>query len=433
MLILRDRLGDGAADVDAVVSNDHAGPALVRHSTRRPPAGRRGAGPGRHPLGHVGLDQQLLPPPLVGAGGRDRSGCVRHRHTRVPVVVGTDGSAHGKVAVSWAAAQAAARGSDLQVLVTWNVPAAIAGAVIDPTAFEEEAAQVLKTRWPTWPQPTRRHRPSPVRSSSVAPPRPSSRHRTMPPSRCWAAAVGAASAHCCSARPASRSPPMPTARSSSCPAGGRPPSSTSGQPTGGVVARARSRPARIGAHCRTVVAMTRLGYQIPNFTYPGRDPGRAVRRHPAPGGRGRPERLRHRVGDGPLLPTADAGPPGPGDARVLHAAVGAGPTHRQRAVVGAGDRQHVPGPDAAGQDHHHARCRVAGSGPARASAPGGSSWSTTRSASSSAPSPIGSRSWRRRSRSSPGCCTANGRRWRASGTRCPTPSTSPLRWAGSRS
>ena len=55
--------------------------------------------------------------------------------------------------------------------------------------------------------------------------------------------------------------------------------------------------------------MTRLGYQIPNFTYPGRRPGRAVRRRS-------PRRPRRPTGpgfdtvlrDGPLLPAADARP-----------------------------------------------------------------------------------------------------------------------------
>jgi nucleotide-binding universal stress UspA family protein len=143
-LILRDRLGDAAGDVEAVVSNDHAGPALIRHSTDAHllVVGARGLGAIRSAmLGSISnycLHHSSVP---VGVIGPDASATAHPG----PVVVGTDGSDHGKVAVAWAAAQAAARGSELQILVTWMVPAAVVGAVIDPTAFEEEANQVLAT------------------------------------------------------------------------------------------------------------------------------------------------------------------------------------------------------------------------------------------------------------------------------------------------
>lgn len=140
--ILRVRLGDAAGIVERVVSNDHAGPALVRHSDDSDllVVGARGLGALRAAaLGSISnycLHHATIPVAVIGpeVAAAARTG---------PVVVGTDGSEPAKAAVAWAAAEAAARDRDLQVLVAWNVPAVMAGPVIDPTPFEDAAQDVL--------------------------------------------------------------------------------------------------------------------------------------------------------------------------------------------------------------------------------------------------------------------------------------------------
>ena len=142
----------------------------------------------------------------------------------------------------------------------------------------------------------------------------------------------------------------------------------------------------------------------PQLHLPGRRPGRAVRRR----GRARPRpptrsRVRHRPGDGPLLPAAHARPARAVHARVLHAARRAGPRDLRR----CGSARSSPATPTATRrcwrrsSPRSTSCRTAGR--SSASAPAGSSSSTTPSASSSAPSPTASRSSRRPSRSSCRC------------------------------
>ena len=79
--------------------------------------------------------------------------------------------------------------------------------------------------------------------------------------------------------------------------------------TGGPGGRDAPRPAPRGRlstsrETRETAGMIRLGFQIPNFTYPGVAAGRPVRAGGRRGGHRRVRRLRHRHRDGPLLPTA---------------------------------------------------------------------------------------------------------------------------------
>ena len=130
--------------------------------------------------------------------------------------------------------------------------------------------------------------------------------------------------------------------------------------------------------------MTRLGYQIPNFTYPGVETRRPLRRRSP-----RRPRPPTRSGfDTVLLMDHFYQLPMLGDARrqharVLHDARRAGARDVDRPARRARHRQHVPQPDAAREDHHRARRRERRARPARHRRRAGSSSSTTRSASSS--------------------------------------------------
>ena len=112
--------------------------------------------------------------------------------------------------------------------------------------------------------------------------------------------------------------------------------------------------------------MTRLGYQIPNFTYPGVGPAGlfdAVRPRPRrPSGRAStPSCVMDHFYQLPMLGTAREL-----HARVLHDARPRWPA-RPRAVPARRPRhrQHLPATHAAGQDRHRARRRVERTGPAR--------------------------------------------------------------------
>ena len=185
--------------------------------------------------------------------------------------------------------------------------------------------------------------------------------------------------------------------------------------------------------------MTRLGYQIPNFTYPGVGPAElfdVVAAQAAAADRSGFDTVlvMDHFYQLPMI--------GPPDQYMLEcytllAALARETT--QRAAERARHRQHLPGADAAGQGRSRpsTSCRTAG--PSSASAPAGSSSSTTRSASSSAPSPTASRSSRRPSRSSSAMLTRRApvprrhalhgeRRHQRAAARRPHPD--PDRWLG---
>ena len=92
---------------------------------------------------------------------------------------------------------------------------------------------------------------------------------------------------------------------------------------------------------------------------------RTVRGDRPPGRGSRSLGLRHGAGDGPLLPAPPARAAGQLHGGELHAAGGAGPADVDGPAGCAGHRQHVPQPDAAGQDRHRARPRVVRPGTAR--------------------------------------------------------------------
>ena len=102
-------------------------------------------------------------------------------------------------------------------------------------------------------------------------------------------------------------------------------------------------------------AATRLGFQIPNFTFPGVPDTALFERVAVDGGAGGRVRLRHRLRDGPLLPAADAGAAGVEHVRGVHAARRDRRTHTARAARNARHRQHVPESGAAREDRHVAR------------------------------------------------------------------------------
>ena len=142
-----------------------------------------------------------------------------------------------------------------------------------------------------------------------------------------------------------------------------------------------------GDYCRAGDDSTRI--QIPNFSY-GTGVAELFPTVIAQAGRPRRFRLRLRWTTSTNCPCSE---PRPADAGGLHRR-GAGRGHREGPAGHAGHRQHLPQPDAADEGHHHP-----GRGQRRprhpgASAPAGSNWSTNSSASSSAPSPIGSTSSR---------------------------------------
>lgn len=151
--ILAERLGEGATNVEGVAVNDHAGPALVDQSADGDllVVGARGLGMVRsavlgsisnHCLHHAKVPVAVIGPDVEGV----RSG---------PVVVGTDGSPAAKRAVAWAAAEARARDAELHVLVSWTYPAVAASTAMDPTPFEEAAAEVLAAALATVPDDVR--------------------------------------------------------------------------------------------------------------------------------------------------------------------------------------------------------------------------------------------------------------------------------------
>ena len=138
--------------------------------------------------------------------------------------------------------------------------------------------------------------------------------------------------------------------------------------------------------------MTRLGYQIPNFTYPGVGPAElfevvAAQAVEAEGSGFDTVFVMDHFYQLPML--------GPPENYMLecYTTLAALARETSSARLSAGDRQHLPEPGALGQDPH--RSTSSGGWPSSASGPAGSSSSTTRSASSSAPSPTGSRSSRR--------------------------------------
>ena len=88
---------------------------------------------------------------------------------------------------------------------------------------------------------------------------------------------------------------------------------------------------------------TRLGLQIPNFSFPGVPDLALFEQVAAIAAQAEDGRLRHRVRDGPLLPAADARPAGPGDARGVHAARRARGAHAPRAARDARHGQHATG------------------------------------------------------------------------------------------
>ena len=112
--------------------------------------------------------------------------------------------------------------------------------------------------------------------------------------------------------------------------------------------------------------MTRLGYQIPNFTYPGVAADQLFATVRAAGGRGRAESgfdtvlvMDHFY----QLPGSAA--PDNDMLECYTLLVGARPAHRAGCAFGAGHRQHLPQPDAARQDRHRARRRLRRPRPAR--------------------------------------------------------------------
>lgn len=146
--ILRERLGDGADAVEAVVVNDHAGPGLVDHSADADllVVGARGLGMVRAAvLGSISgycLHHAKVPVAVIGEHtAEDRA----DELGAGPVVVGTDGSDAAAPALAWAAAEARARGAELKVLVAWSLPATGAVPLLDLKPFEAAAEEVLAT------------------------------------------------------------------------------------------------------------------------------------------------------------------------------------------------------------------------------------------------------------------------------------------------
>ena len=137
-------------------------------------------------------------------------------------------------------------------------------------------------------------------------------------------------------------------------------------------------PMRAGTR-RSVTRVMRLGYQIPNFTYPGVGSGRLFDVVAAQAKEAEASGFDTVLVMDHFYQLADARGAGQRDDRVLHAAVRPEPAHRARAPVGARHRQHLPQPRDPRQDRDGARRRLRRAGPARASAPAGSSSSTRRS------------------------------------------------------
>ena len=111
--------------------------------------------------------------------------------------------------------------------------------------------------------------------------------------------------------------------------------------------------------------MTRIGLQIPNFTYPDVDAGRPVRAGGRDRRHGRAVGLRHRLRDGPLLPAAAIGPPEHEmfEAYTLLGALAA--RTEQRPARHARHRRDLPQPGAAGEGGHRARRHLRRPGAAR--------------------------------------------------------------------
>ncbi len=152
----------------------------------------------------------------------------------------------------------------------------------------------------------------------------------------------------------------------------------------------------------TMTSMTRLGYQIPNFTYPDTAPDQIFGKVVAQAQGGRGGRVRPGAVDGPLLPTARVGGT---DEPMLecYTMLSALAQHTRPCAC----RRWSPATRIGTRRCWRSRsprsttCRVGGR--RWRSEPAGSSSNTTRSATSSARSPTASRSSRRRSRSSSRC------------------------------
>lgn len=138
--IVRRVAGDGADRVEQVVVNDHAGPGLVGQSGDADllVVGSRGFGAVKSlVLGSVSnycLHHSLVPVAVLNPAGplpEPGSGTV---------IAGWDGSQGADAAVDWAAAEAARRGSPLEVVMTWQVPV-LAGVYVPDTAGIERANQ----------------------------------------------------------------------------------------------------------------------------------------------------------------------------------------------------------------------------------------------------------------------------------------------------
>lgn len=146
--ILRERLGDAAEHVEAVVVNDHAGPGLVEQAGGADllVVGARGLGVVRAAvLGSISnycLHHSSVPVAVIGPRTGEGEAEVR---TTGSVVVGTDGSAAARPALMWAAAEAKARDTELRVLVAWSLPVTGAVPMLDMQPFESAAEEVLAT------------------------------------------------------------------------------------------------------------------------------------------------------------------------------------------------------------------------------------------------------------------------------------------------
>ena len=172
---------------------------------------------------------------------------------------------------------------------------------------------------------------------------------------------------------------------------------------GGHTGRGRC-PRVAAAVASNVGQMTTFGLQLPNFSFGVADTDlfdavadRAVAAEEA----GFPLGL----GDGSFLPAAPARRSRSADARGLHAARGAGRSHRAGPARHARHRRDLPQPGAAGQDHHHARRHLQAVGPSSASAAPGTTSSTMRSDSSTRGTRCVSTGSRKRCRSA-GPCSA---------------------------
>lgn len=138
-LIIADVLGPDAS-VERRVVNDHAGRALVEAASDADllVVGARGLGGVRSVvLGSVsGYCAHHASCPVVVVRAED----VQSGHDRI--VVGVDGSEASATALAWAVEEAALRGSKLEVLHAWMIPA-LAGPYVGDVTPVATAAQAL--------------------------------------------------------------------------------------------------------------------------------------------------------------------------------------------------------------------------------------------------------------------------------------------------